>query len=121
MLAFQRLKPPDRALAWSSGRAPDRLTCLRPQTPFPELLPPPRQHERVDVERVGDRLHLDPWPMTQLHRRALELDPVLLRLLRARSAHLTPPLVRWKCLLYRGKIRVQLRPVVRRHLVDSKT
>jgi hypothetical protein len=29
--------------------------------------------------------------MTELHRRALELDPVLLRLLRAWLAHLTPP------------------------------
>src|SRR5215471_5036378 len=115
MLALQLLQSPDLAGAWSSRSAPSRFGGLRSQAPFPKLLPPARQHERVDVEGLGDGFHLNAWSVTQLHGRALELDPVLLRLLRARSAHLTPPIVRWKCLLYRGKIPRRLQAAVRQH------
>jgi len=57
------------------------------------FLAPPRQHEGVDVECVGDRLNLHPGHAAKLHRRELELDAVAVDLLRAGSAHSTPPSV----------------------------
>src|SRR5512145_311749 len=91
MLALQLLQSPDLALTWRLASPGFRLEAPRPKASFTELLPPTREHERVNVECISDRFHLDPRPMTELHRRALELNPVLLRLLRARSAHPTPP------------------------------
>jgi hypothetical protein len=43
-----------------------------PQQPVAYLLSPLREHERMDVERRSDRPYLDPWLMTQLHRRNFE-------------------------------------------------
>ena len=37
-------------------------------------------------------------------RGELELQAIAMDLLRPGSGHGTPPVVRWKCLLYRGKI-----------------
>src|SRR5882762_9867347 len=48
--------------------------------------------------------------------RFVNRHPVSLRSLRACQGHPTPPVVRWKCLLYRGRIRRLLQPVVRRAL-----
>jgi hypothetical protein len=91
MLALQLLQPLDLAFTRSFARTGLRLEAPWSETSLTELLPPTGKHERVDVECLGHGLHLDPGPMTELHRRALELDSVLLRLLRARSAHPTPP------------------------------
>jgi len=91
MFALQLLEPLDLALTWSFASTGFRLEAPRSEASLSELFPPAGEHERVDVERIGHGLHLDPRPMTELHRRPLELDSVLLRPLRARSAHSTPP------------------------------
>src|ERR1041385_5931811 len=91
MLALQLLQAPDLTFTWRLASARFRLEAPRSKASFTELLPPTGKHERVNVECIGDRFHLDPRPMTELHRRALELNPVLLRPLWARSAHPTPP------------------------------
>src|SRR5512145_2196 len=91
MFALQFQQSPDLTFTWHLASPGLRLETPRSKASFTELLPPTGEHERVNVECIGDRFHLDPRPMTELHRRALELNPVLLRLLRARSAHPTPP------------------------------
>ncbi len=69
------------------------------------FLPPARQHKRMDLEGVGDRLHLNALQLTQLDGLELKLQAVPLNLPWACSWRETPPLVRRKCLLYRGKFR----------------
>src|SRR5688572_18343157 len=84
VLALERLelldlaRPPrfDRAALWPALE--DAIT---------HFLAPPRQHEGVDVEGVGDRLHLHPGHAAKLHRRELELHTVTVDLLRTGSAH----------------------------------
>ena len=76
------------------------------------FLPPPRQHERVNLQRVGHRLHLDARQLTELHSLEFELQAVLTDFHRTQRRGIqTPPSVRRKCLLYRGKIwrRLQAR------------
>src|SRR5712692_5554760 len=64
------------------------------QEPAARLLSPAREHEGVNVQRVGDRLDLHPRHAAQLHGRQLELHTVALNLLRPDwSTHLTPPSV----------------------------
>src|SRR5215468_1801409 len=64
------------------------------EDPVPSFLPPPRQHDGMDVQGVGHRLHLHPRHAAQLHGRHLELDTVAMNLLRPDpSTHLTPPSV----------------------------
>lgn len=64
------------------------------EDPVPRFFPPTRQHEGVDVQRIGDRLDLHARHVAELHRRQLELDAIAVHLLRAnRSAHQTPPSV----------------------------
>src|SRR4029450_2300708 len=64
------------------------------EDPLPCFFPPPRQHEGVDVQRVGNRLDLHPRHPAELHRRQLEFHAVAMHLLRAnRPAHSTPPSV----------------------------
>jgi hypothetical protein len=53
----------------------------------------------MNLERVGDRLYLDVRQLTERDRLALELEAVALDFSWARSGHVTPPSVRWKCLL----------------------
>ena len=60
----------------------------------PNLFPPARERERVNLESVSDRLNLDSFQLTQLHRLELELQAVALHLLGARPRHETPPIVR---------------------------
>src|SRR5262245_40652000 len=91
VLALQLLQPADLSNARSLRPSWRHLRDPRPQTPFTKLLTPLRQHERVDVERLGHRLDLNPRSMTQLHRRSLELHSVPRRLLRSCSRHPTPP------------------------------
>ncbi len=91
VLALQLLQSLDLTFARHLASPRFGLQAPGSEASLTELLPPAGKHERVDVERIGHGLHLDPGPMTELHRRALELDSVLLRLLRARSAHPTPP------------------------------
>jgi|SRR5215467_7080949 len=59
----------------------------------PDFLPPPREHEGMDVEGVGDGLDLDPRHMAELHSRQLELGAVAMDLPQAWLAHSTPPSV----------------------------
>src|SRR5207247_11413243 len=94
MRTLELLQPAD--LAWR--RHVDRGPALPPQPPLAHRLPPPREHERVNVERGGDRLHLHPALSTQPHGGELELRTVFLNLLRTRSWPRHLPLVRWKCL-----------------------
>src|SRR5213595_909413 len=83
MRTLELLQPAD--LAWR--RHVDRRPALPPQPPLAHRLPPPREHERVNVERGGDRLHLHPALSTQPHGGELELRTVFLNLLRTRSWH----------------------------------
>jgi len=91
VLTLQLLQPLYRTGAWSSASRGFRPEALGSETSLSELVSPSGQHVGMDVQRLGDRLYLHPWPMTELHRRALELDSVRLGLLRAGSAHPTPP------------------------------
>src|SRR6266571_8849860 len=109
MRALELLQPAD--LAWR-GHV-DRGPALPPQPPLTHGLPPPREHERVNVERGGDRLDLHPPLPTQPHRGELELRTVFLNLLRTGSWHRHLPLVRWKCLQNRGRFPRQLQALVR--------
>ena len=61
-----------------------RLGAYRPahrasaaQLAVAHLLAPPRQHERVNVQRRRHRLHLEPRLLAQPHRGQLELEAVL--------------------------------------------
>src|SRR5262245_49537052 len=68
------------------------------------FLPPPREHKGMNLEGLGDGLDLDAFQLTGLDPLQLELHAVTTDFPRAGSRHPTPPDVRWKCLLYRGKI-----------------
>lgn len=56
--------------------------------------------------------------LTELHRLELELQGIPLDFPWTRSGHLTPPAVRWKCLLYRGRSPRQLQAHVSQALRD---
>lgn len=85
VLALERLQAPDLAGAPPLDDAPPGSA---PEEPVARFLPPARQHEGVDVQRVGDRLDLHPEHATELHRRQLELDAVVVNLPRTdRSPH----------------------------------
>ena len=45
--------------------------------PVARFFPPPRQHERMNLEGVRHGLHLDALQLTQFHGLALELQAVL--------------------------------------------
>ena len=69
------------------------------------LAAPLRQHERVDLERLGNVLHPHPIQLRQLHRLELELRAVAPQFARTLDrGHLTSSSVRSECLLYRVKI-----------------
>src|SRR5256885_1324559 len=93
MCALELLQPTDLA----RRRHVDRRPMLPPQLPLAHLLPPPREHERVNVEGRGNRLHLYPALPTQPHGGELELRTVFLNLLRTRPGHSTLPSVRGRC------------------------
>src|SRR5438093_11937229 len=76
MGALQGLQPANLAYELRFGR-PGLHGGRWPQAALTELFPPPRQHERVNIERFRDGLDGDPWPPTQLDRGAFELLAVL--------------------------------------------
>src|SRR5437867_9668230 len=82
MRALKRLKPAD--LPWRGQLHGHSLPAEDPVTHF---LPPPRQHERMNVERGGHRLHLHPALPAEAHRGQLELRTVFLDLLRTGTRH----------------------------------
>src|SRR5687767_11897459 len=83
------------------------------QSPIPQILPPLRQHERVDLERARHGLHLEPRLLAELHRRDFELCTVLLNLPRPRPRHRHLPVVREKCLQNRVTFPGQVQLLVR--------
>ena len=58
-----------------------------PQTAVADILPPLRQHERMDLKRMRHRAHLKSRQLAELHRRNFELRAVLLNLARSGSRH----------------------------------
>jgi hypothetical protein len=64
-----------------------------PEDAVAHFLAPARQHERMDVEGIGDGLHLDPRHVAQLHGRQFEFNAVAMNLLGPWLAHATPPSV----------------------------
>src|SRR5437588_887838 len=99
MCTLELLQPAD--LAWRCYM--DRGPALSPQLPLAHRLPPPREHERVNVERGGHRLDLHPTLPTQPDGGGLELHTVFLNLLRTRSWHRHLPQGRWKCRKWCGR------------------
>ena len=81
--------------------------------PFANLLSPQRQHERMNVQCGRNILHLHPWQAAQLHGSRLESISVFLNLARTCLCHNTPPAVRPRCQLNRGKLGVGQQPAVR--------
>ncbi len=80
--------------SFASSRAgpADGAFGARPRSrPVPHVLPPLRQHERMNRQRGGDRLHLDPRLLTQSHGRELELLAVPAHRTRSRSRHPDTP------------------------------
>ena len=90
VLALERLQPLDLTGLPPFHHAPPRSAL---EDPVPRLFPPAGEHEGVDVQRVGDRLHLYPGHPAELHRRQLEFHAVAMHLLEAWLAHSTPPSV----------------------------
>src|SRR6185312_5978509 len=87
---------------------PLRRPALRPeslnQLPFARKLAPPRQHEGMNVQRIGYILDSGTRGVGQPNRRPLELQRVLADLLGSLSGwHWTPLVVSPRCLLYRVK------------------
>lgn len=64
-----------RDLTRWTGR--QRFRSSPAESAVPQILSPLRQHERVDLQRSGDRLHLHPWLLTQANGRELKLVAVL--------------------------------------------
>ena len=60
------------------------------QSAVADVLPPLRQHERLNVERGGDSLHLQVRLVTQPHRRELEVPAVLGDPTGSGPGHVTP-------------------------------
>ena len=60
-----------RGTWWRARRRPPADEAL------PHILPPLRQHERMDLQRSGDGLHLQPRLLTEPDRRELKLVAVL--------------------------------------------
>ena len=79
MSALQLLQSPNLPHEPRFGCPWCRPEGREPEPALPKLLPPARQHERVNVERLGDRLHVDPRAVTELDGRAFERHAVLLR------------------------------------------
>src|SRR6266568_1370382 len=88
MGALERLEPSDLPWRGHLHRHP-----LPAQDPIAHGLPPPRQHERMNVERCGHRLHLHPALPAEAHRGQLELRTVFLDLLRTCAWHRHLPLL----------------------------
>src|SRR5881392_3787468 len=89
MRALERLEATDLACGWHlHGRCPAPA-----QHSVAHGLPPPRQHERMNVEGRGHRLHLHPPLTTQPHGGELELRTVFLNLLRTGRGIDTPGLL----------------------------
>src|SRR5256885_10183726 len=74
MRPLKRLESADLARRWHLHRHP-----LPAEHPVARGLPPPRQHEWMNIECRGHRLHLHPSLTTQPHRREFELRTVFLR------------------------------------------
>jgi len=62
------------------------------QDAVPSFLPPPRQHERMDLEHLGNGLHLDAFQLAESHRLELELQTVSTDFRGTSSGRRTPPL-----------------------------
>lgn len=73
---LQLLQTP--TLATQYGRSNDAGSASK--STVSEILPPLRQHERVDLECMRHDLHLKAGLLAQLHRRDFELRAVLLNL-----------------------------------------
>src|SRR5881396_2353488 len=67
MGALERLEPSDLP----RRRQPHHGHALPAQHAVPRLLPPPRQPERMNVERGGDRLHPHPTLPAEAHAASL--------------------------------------------------
>ena len=67
------------------------LHALRHDPSLARLLAPTRQHERMDVKRLRDVLHLNARQLAQPHRRRFESIAVLVRRPRTWSWHLDTP------------------------------
>jgi hypothetical protein len=59
----------------------------------PHFLPPARQHDRVNVERLGHRLNLDARQVAEFDGGHFEFNAVAVNFLDAWLAHLRPPSV----------------------------
>src|SRR5439155_9231081 len=88
MRALERLEPTDLPRRGHLHRPP-----LPAEDPGAHFLPPPRQHERMNVERGGHRLHLHTTLPTEAHRGQLELGAVFLDFLRPCARHRHLPLL----------------------------
>src|SRR5574341_143675 len=101
VLPLERLQPLDLPAAPPFNDPPPGSAL---EDPVPRFFSPARQHEGMDIQGIGYRLHLHPRHPAELHRRQLEVHAVAMNLLRAdRPTHSTPPSVSRKCLLYRGR------------------
>jgi hypothetical protein len=69
---LERLEPGDLPPRHSGRLAPTPT----PQHPVPCFLPPFRQHEGVNVQRVRHGLNFNSWFLTQPHRGEFELQTV---------------------------------------------
>src|SRR5688572_27589052 len=70
----------------------------------------------MDIQSPCHDLDLHARGLCQLHGAPLELQAVPLNLLRTDACgHSTPPCVKRKCLLYRGRFRCQLYRIVGPH------
>src|SRR2546422_9661911 len=68
----------------------------------------------MNVQCGRNILHLHPWQAAQLHGSRLESISVFLNLARTCLCHNTPPAVRPRCQLNRGKLAVGVEAAVRR-------
>lgn len=59
--------------------------------PLARLLAPTRQHEGMDVKRLGDLLHADAGKLAQAYGRSLEVLAVLVGRSRPGTRHLNSP------------------------------
>ena len=86
---------------------------------FPTLLwaSPQTQSKRFDaIQRLGNLIDLNVRQAAELDRTPFELSTIPIDSpCSLRSAHLTPPIVRFRCLLNRVKSTVRVQRVVRRH------
>src|SRR6266705_1031329 len=109
MRALERLEPTDLPRRGHLHRPP-----LPAEDPGAHFLPPPRQHERMNVERGGHRLHLHTTLPTEAHRGQLELGAVFLDFLRPCARHRHLPLLGGSVYKSEGGFPVSFKPLLGR-------